>query len=328
MDSDLMTNNKEEKEIRRLSFLAEIASLYYEQDLTQAEIAKRLFISRTRVSRLLKQSKEKGLVEIKIHFTGTRHYELEQLFIKKFGLKDARIFNNKNRPDEETLPGIGALAAEYLQKQVTPGMTFGLSWGKTISYTVQELQPKEKVPINIVQVIGSASSDNSDLDARELIRQVCKLYDGKPYYLNAPLYIREPAVKSALINDDPFNGATLRLAGQADLVLTGIGSMAANKFFHLWKGYLNADDLKGLQAQGAVGYLCARFYDRHGRIIDSPINQRIVGIAFQDLKKVNTVIGVAGGPDKAEAILGALNGKFINVLITDYLTANHILSGI
>ena len=55
-----------EKEMKKLSLLAEVACDYYERRLDQNEIAKRLCLSRTRVSRLLKEAFEKGVVNITV----------------------------------------------------------------------------------------------------------------------------------------------------------------------------------------------------------------------------------------------------------------------
>jgi DNA-binding transcriptional regulator LsrR (DeoR family) len=93
----------------------------------------------------------------------------------------------------------------------------------------------------------------------------------------------------------------------------------------LWKGYLNESILECVKNEGAIGYLCAHFYDKWGNVLDNELNKRIVGLDICTLRKIKTVVGVAGGLDKVEAIIGAIRGKFINALITDYNTANEIL---
>lgn len=315
-----------EKELRKLSFLAEIASLYFEKHLSQSEIAERTFISRSRVSRLLKESKEKGLVTVKINFTGERYFELEEIIKKKFKLKDARIFNNRNKTDDEILLGLGNLAAEYLEDIISENTNLGISWGKAVYNTVNSLQgSKKKQNIKVIQLMGSASSDNEYIDVRELISTVSKLINAKAYYLNAPLYMEDNYARNILMKD-PINAETLRLAVNADILLTGIGSMDSNNFSHLWKGYLTEPYMEELKRMGVVGYIFAYFYDAMGNVFDNDSNKRIVGIDISQIKSIKTVIGVAGGACKASAVLGALKGNFINVLVTDYDTANEILN--
>ena len=91
-------------------------------------------------------------------------------------------------------------------------------------------------------------------------------------------------------------------------------------------GYLDREALARLREQGVVGDICARHYDIHGRILDIPLNRRIVGIDPEDIHTIGQVIGVAGGEAKAEAILGALRGGCVDVLITDDTAAERVLA--
>jgi DNA-binding transcriptional regulator LsrR (DeoR family) len=74
-----------------------------------------------------------------------------------------------------------------------------------------------------------------------------------------------------------------------------------------------------------VGDICARHYDAFGNELDIDLNHRVVGIELEALHNIPHVIGVAGGEAKAEAILGALRGEHVNVLVTDDATALKVL---
>lgn len=123
---------------------------------------------------------------------------------------------------------------------------------------------------------------------------------------------------------EPRIRETLRLARRADLALVGIG--APEVYSLLRAGYLDREALAQLRTQGVVGDVCARHYDAQGRVLDIELNQRIVGIELQALHDIEQVTGVAGGEAKAEAILGALRGGHVNVLITDDATARKVLA--
>ncbi|RLC59170.1 MAG: sugar-binding transcriptional regulator, partial [Chloroflexota bacterium] len=84
--------------------------------------------------------------------------------------------------------------------------------------------------------------------------------------------------------------------------------------------------LARLRTQGAVGDICARHYDAQGHVLDIELNQRIVGIELEALHSIGQVVGVAGGEAKAEAILGALRGGHVNVLVTDDAAARKVLA--
>jgi DNA-binding transcriptional regulator LsrR (DeoR family) len=132
-------------------------------------------------------------------------------------------------------------------------------------------------------------------------------------------------VREVLLQE-PRIRETLSLARRADVALVGIGAPLPAVYSLLRAGYLGREELARLRAQGVVGDICARHYDAQGSVLDIELNQRIVGIELEGLHDVEQVIGVAGGEAKAEAILGALRGGHVNVLVTDDTTARKVLA--
>ena len=80
-----------------------------------------------------------------------------------------------------------------------------------------------------------------------------------------------------------------------------------------------------LREQGVVGDILGQFFDADGNVARLPIHDRRIGIELSDLKYIPKVVGVAGGVHKAHAILGALHGGFLDVLVTNELAAKHLL---
>lgn len=312
------------KDLKHISLLAELASMYYEQDMTQSEIADKLFLSRTRISRLLKQAKEKGIVEIKVNYFFERNYDLEDKFKEKFQLKNVILLNSHNKSGVEIERGIGSLAATYLKQRIRSKMTLGVSWGNTIYETVNSLSVDKKIPIEVVQTMGAASVDNPNIDTGEIIRKLSDIFDGKPYYLNAPLFIRDEHAKETIVGD-PMIASTLDKARNADMILTGIGTLSEARSTNPWLGYMNKEMYQEMKQKGAVGCICAQFYDHNGAEIDSKWNRHCIGIRLPNLKKIDEVVAVAGGLDKAKAIEGAIKGNYIHVLISDTNTAKAIM---
>jgi DNA-binding transcriptional regulator LsrR (DeoR family) len=118
---------------------------------------------------------------------------------------------------------------------------------------------------------------------------------------------------------------TLAIARRADVALVGIGSLHPEESSLLRAGYLDEGALAQLRTQGAIGDICARHYDALGSVLDIELNRRIVGIELNDLRNIDRVIAVAGGASKAEAILGALRGGYVNVLVTDDAAAQKVI---
>jgi DNA-binding transcriptional regulator LsrR (DeoR family) len=106
----------------------------------------------------------------------------------------------------------------------------------------------------------------------------------------------------------------------------GIGALTPGYSSQIWAGYLDERELAWLRSQGAAGHMAAQFYDIHGQLLDVDVNQRSVGIGIKALLGKDPVIAVAGSEAKAEAILGALRGRYLNVLITDDTAARKVLA--
>ena len=77
--------------------------------------------------------------------------------------------------------------------------------------------------------------------------------------------------------------------------------------------------------QGAVGDILSHFIDAHGQPVDAEIDDRLISTPLDALKEMKNVIGVAGGADKVDAIRAVLNGQYLDVLITDEITAAALL---
>ena len=310
--------------MEELDLLSEVARLYYEKDLTQNDIARQIHTSRSTVSRLLQEARDRRVVEIIIHYPWDRASSLEQKFLQRFSLKDVRILESRGRKGDEALRGVAMLAARHLGSVLRDNAIVGLSWGQAVYRTVQLFQPEGPLPVKAVQLFGAAIP-NSKIDGPELVRQFAAKCGGEYYSIHAPLFVDRPEAKRALIQD-PHIRESLAMALKADIVLTGIGSLESPYTpSQTWLGYLSKGEIAQLRKQGAVGHICAHHYDINGRILDIDLHRGIIGIGLEPLHTIPHVIAVASGEPKAKAILGALSGNFINVLVTDDATAIKVL---
>jgi deoxyribonucleoside regulator len=118
--------------------------------------------------------------------------------------------------------------------------------------------------------------------------------------------------------------AQLELARRCDIALFSIGPV--NYEMNLYSlGYIPIDDVNTLIDQGAVGEVLSSFYDQSGKVLETSLGRRSIGLGIPDLKKIKTSVAVSGGLKKTEAIMGALRNGFLDVLITDIETAEEIL---
>jgi len=307
----------EQKKVQQLELLAEIASLYYEQDLTQDEIAEKFFISRSRVSRLLTLAKEKGVVTFTVHHTGERCYELEQMLKRKYHLKEAFVLNSNSFDYARVLQLMGFLGAQYINSQLKKNQIIGISWGKSIAATIEALQPARNLNPEIVQIIGGTLVQKPVIDVAALTQKMIEKFNATGIYLHAPLYMDN--VEACLtFKLQPAISFALNKARNADMVITGVGEVCQETFDYMWSGFDNMKELIMLQHKGAVGFMCAQAYNVEGEIVNAEFNNKIIGLTLEELKKSKQVVAVSGGKRKGAAVLGAVRGGYIDVLVTDF----------
>jgi len=307
----------------RLAYLARIASLYYDQHKTQQDIADALGITRSAVSRLITEAHDRGIVEITVHYPWTSN-GLEQELVATFGLKAARVMVREDRSYEEMLSGLGKLAAQYLNGILSEKTVIGISWGTALYQMIQQLPARQLPEAEVVQLIGATGSERIPTDGPMLAQLLTERLGCACRYLHAPLIVENEVVRDSLLQQRSIR-ETLARAQQADVALVGIGSTHSDLNSLLRAGYINEKELRGIRAAGAIGDICAQHYSASGEWLDIEINRRAIGIDLSHLSHIRTVIGVAGDERKSAAILGALRGKYVSVLITDDHAAHSIL---
>jgi deoxyribonucleoside regulator len=298
----------------RAQFLANIANMYYEQHMTQAEIAGEVGYSRSAISRLLLEAHHRGIVEIRIHFPLNRATDLER-----------KLRQRGTSSDQRALMQLGRLGAACLDNVLTQESILGISWGTAIYEVANALRAREWPGVQVVQMIGAAGRGDPLIDGPELARNLAHTLGARYHTLNAPLIIDDLSIRQALMKERNIR-ETLALANQVNVALVGIGSVEPDISSLVRAGHVQAKEMLAIKATGAVGDICACHYDKHGLMLDIEINKRAIGVSLQSLRRASCiVIGVAGGPRKAEAILGALRGQYIDILVTDSLAAERIL---
>ncbi|MBW7884350.1 MAG: sugar-binding transcriptional regulator, partial [Caldilineaceae bacterium] len=307
--------------------LAMVASLYYKIHQSQAQIAERLGVSTSKVSRLLKEAWDRGVIEVQIRTPMPRDFSLEQELIERFGLRDACVLETKPDADEGTLlAATGQLASIYLQRVIphlVSGSSIGVAWGTGVHATVSALPDNLGRQIDVVQLMGGVGA--LVVDGPDLARMVAAKLGGRHYDLHAPVLVEQPDVRDIFLNE-PTLRDDIRRARGVQIAITGVGSVDEKASSFLRAGLLTRSDLARLRSLGAVGETVGRFFDAHGRCDGIEINRRVIGIELEDLHSIPQVVAVARGLAKVPAILGALRGRYLTVLATDDVTARAVLA--
>jgi DNA-binding transcriptional regulator LsrR (DeoR family) len=300
------------------------ARLYYEENHTQDEVARALKTSRPMVSRLLQQARTEGIVQIKIVDPGARHSAVERQLLETFHLTEAVVVATEGDAHEHARRRIGRAAAHYLAQTLQNGDVVGVGWGRSLYETVNTLAPNRTARITTVPLIGGLGQIAPVFQVHELARLLAEAFGGAWQNLYLPALVESDDIAASLLRSADGKQVTA-LWQNLSVALVGIGNVDFSAEMQmLFVNYLDAAAQARLRSARAVGDICVRFFDIHGKPCPGTVNG-IVGITLKQLKQTRRVIGVAGGVSKAAAILGALRGRYITVLVTDEPAAKRVL---
>lgn len=304
--------------------MAEIASLYFEQEMSQQEIADRLFFSRSKVSRLLSKAIKAKIVEITINYPLDRVFHIEYELKTLFALKEAIVMKNFGTSPDMKMKRVSSIAAQYLDGIIKTHMPIGITWGETVFRVVSALKPSEQKDINVIQLMGSTEHDqNSAYDSPEIVRQMVEKYGGNYSQIYSPLVVENDIVRDSLCKE-PMIRRVLDEAREAKVVLTSVGEFY-NSRTKAWESSLTPTVKQKLRSEGAVGVLLAHFIKLDGSLADEELDRKVIGISLEDLRNIENVVAVVTGVKKAMSVLGALQGGYIDTLIVDEELASEVL---
>jgi DNA-binding transcriptional regulator LsrR (DeoR family) len=306
------------------SLLADVAEMYYLEGKIQAEIAETIGVTRSMISRMLTEARESGIVEIRIHRPLQSDPELAAALKERFSLTDALVIDTRHRRGEGLTRALGSAAARVLERYLAAGKVLGFAWGTTISATVDAYEAPEPIPVSVVQLVGAMGARIMEYDGHDLVSRMAMKLGGEAYYLNAPYLCDTPEIAESLLNSISIR-ETIEVGRRTDVALLGIGTTLPDFSSFYLAGYITRLELDDMRQVGAVGDVCGSHFDIHGQAACADFSDRLVSIRRADLLAVPVRLGVAGGEGKADAILGALRGKYVNVLVVDSMAARKVL---
>jgi DNA-binding transcriptional regulator LsrR (DeoR family) len=309
-----------------LKQMVQCLELYYRQAKSQKDVAETLGVSPATVSRLLKRAVDEGLVRVELDLPRTQ--ELEIALVQRFGLREAVVVAAGGRGDirEE----LGVAAAAYFEKVVAHGMRVGLSCGFTLYQTVRALRERRLRDLALYPLSGESTLKLVDISPNTLVGMMAAKY--RPHVTAYALPVQHLASLREVERErrrqlrDPETRRIYEAAQSVDVALVGIGQIGEETpgFCSLAESY--GVSVRRLRQLGVVGEINYQPFDADGQLVDHPelriLMHRVVSVDSRRLQSLSRrddrhVIAVAGGRGKAEAVRGALNGKFMNVLVTD-----------
>ena len=305
--------------------LLRVAWFYYKDELTQDEIARRLSVSRASVGRMLDRARKEGLVSINLNADHLNAFEVSSELRRTFDLIEALVVpdHDKEPADHHLLNArLGLGGAQFMSTHLRPGGSLGVGWGETVSRVIASTNFGAVGPVHMVTLTGGvdgylqtilSSKGEGSTEPEAATASI----------IPTPIVASTPRLAAAL-KAEPAIQQVLTQACGVDQAIVGVGTPAADATI-VQMGYLAADDVRQLRDRGVVGDILGQFFDSDGQVVSLPIHDRRIGIELSDLASIPKVVGVAGGLHKTEAILGALRGGFLDVLVTNELVALRLL---
>jgi len=303
--------------------ILKVCHLYYKEEMTQNEISSLLGVSRFKISRILKEAKNRGLVTVTVNDPMADLTETEIELAKSFGLKQAILVKVSEFSGKSPLDQVGTAGAQYLRNVVGSHKIMGVTWGYTVYHIVSNLEPIGVEDLVLAQ-IGGGLGTIEGTDNNMLTMMLGQKLGAKAHLIPAPVIVGNRRIRDTLLGEKKIE-QTLAVAKRADLVLFGIGLVGKDGL--LWKsGFLDESDAKKLKESGAVGAVCGRFFDDRGKTCWSQLDGRTIGLNLEEIKRIKHKVCIVTGQEKLAGVLGAIRGRLLDVLITDENTAESLLA--
>lgn len=305
--------------------MLKIVTMYYEQGLTQAIIAKKMGISRPIISKMLQQAKESGIVSISIKDESAYAVELGLRLEKKYQLDDVIVIpTNEQKQHEIVKKEVSRTAAYYLSERLKPEMDIGLSWGTTLADLIDEMPYQSFPTINVSPLVGGVSSEHLYFDTNHLVFRLAEKLNSRCQYFYAPA-LAESIELANILNQSQLVGQALEQAKRVDLAIIGVGNPNQSS---TWKrlGYIGTKELQIISKTGVKGDAVASLFDKNGQTVNNEISKRMLGIKVEDLVNIPEVMVIGCGEEKVDSIQPLLLGKCCTILIIDQKIAEALIA--
>jgi deoxyribonucleoside regulator len=305
---------------KRTSILTDVAEMYYIEGKDQSDIALEIGVTRSMISRMLTEARNLGIVEIKVVRPIHSDHELEEAIKVKFGIESVFVVSMDDMKPEKMLLNLGRAAAEVLKKYLRADLSIGVAWGTAVSAAVDAVQVLVEPSIKVVQLVGAQGARNVEYDGHAIVKRLAEKLGGEGYYINAP-YLCQTAEIAQSMRETRGIKESIDMGKKIQIALLGIGTTEIEYSSYYLSGLLSEEEIEVIRKNGVVGDIASNYFHIDGSPYNDDFLNRMITIHLEDLRRVQLRLGIAGGAAKVNAIIGALNSKLVNYLVTDSITA-------
>ncbi|MFC0673728.1 sugar-binding transcriptional regulator [Brachybacterium hainanense] len=300
-----------------------VARLYFEERRTQAQIAQEVGYSRPTVSRMLARAQQIGVVRVTISHPLERILAIEGRLRRALQLEAIRVAENAG-PDP--IDDVGRMASDLLLDLAEERSVIAVGNGRTVAAAARHVPLTPLPRTTIVQMLGSLPGGRPEWgrDSPTICHQIAKQLGATSARIPIPLFVDDPGLARALLREERV-ATTMALAARADIALVGVAGIHAPADGDVLAEYLTPEISAAISRGAAVGHILDHHFDAEGRHVRTPLSERTLALSLEELRRIPTVVGVACGPEKEEAIIAAVRGGILDALVTDEATAEGIL---
>jgi central glycolytic genes regulator len=313
-----------------------LRSIYYSQPVGRRTISEELNIGERIIRAEVNFLKDQGLIEIKTDGMITTKQgeeileklkkfifelrglsDVERYIKQKVGLKEVIIVPGDLDSDAVATADLGRAAAEYAKGILEDGSVVALTGGTTVKGVVDNFPGVAGLKNVMVVPARGGVGKNVETQANTLAAKLAEKI-GASYKLLQVLDTLSKKAMDAIVKEKEVK-EVLDILQNTDLLIYGIGrmeTMAARRG-------LSENEISKLIDMGAVGEAFGYYFDKEGKIVHSTTT---AGIKYEEVKKIKTQVAVAGGSQKAEAILSVIKNNNKTVLVTDEGAAKEIIN--
>lgn len=315
LSAQLLAEGSHPSDIDRLRTRA--VWLYFAESRTQSEIAGILGLNRIAVVRLIADARRRNEVRITISAPLAELAGVEQAVQDKYGIGRV-IAAPVSMAGADPVKVIAAAAGNFINMTMQPAMTVGVGWGRTLLSSLPFIAGRTLENFKVVSLLGGIAAAKR-FNPAEFAWQFAELFQGEGYLIPAPAIVDSAETKHALLEHCGL-AEIFQKADHLNLVLLSVGSMSGLTTSYRM-GHISEAERHELIAAGAVGDVLYNFIDGEGRLVDHPVNRRVMSADLAQLAKTPERMLVSGGADKLPVIRGAIKALRPTVFITDEVTA-------
>ncbi|SKC90224.1 sugar-binding transcriptional regulator [Maledivibacter halophilus] len=244
---------------------------------------------------------------------------LEEQLKEILNIKKVIISPNSSGDDPFVYKDMGKTASKCINSIIKNDSIIGLTGGTSIYQVVMEYKNSRDIEkyknVTIIPARGGLGKE-VEYQANTLVQNLANKLGCNYKTLYTPDFLSKGTIDSLL--KEPSIKSIIELIEHIDILVFGIGR--ADKMAK--RRGLKNDEIQSLISKGAVSEAFGYYFNENGEIVHEIST---IGIKLETFKKIENLIAVAGGSEKAEAIasISKLNKNL--TLICDESVAKKII---